>query len=64
MIRFPHLLWSRTVLHTMLDVLEVLSCSLSTNPIVENPALPIPDTMYHLQCMDNVEAREVEPSHH
>jgi hypothetical protein len=43
----------------MLNVLEVLSYGLGTNPIVENPAIPIPDTLYELQSMDNAEAREV-----
>jgi len=57
--RFPHLLWSRSVLHTMLDVLEVLSTSLNTNPNVDNTALPIPNTPYSIQLMDTMEAREV-----
>ncbi|CAG7786962.1 unnamed protein product, partial [Allacma fusca] len=56
--RFPHLLWSRTVLHTMLDVLEVLSVSLTLNPNVNNLPLDIPNTPYRLQLMDNLEARE------
>jgi len=47
------------VLHTMLDVLEVLSTSLNTNPNVDNSAMLIPNTPYSLQFMDNMESREV-----
>jgi phosphatidylinositol 4-kinase len=43
----------------MLDVLEVLSTSLSLNPNVDNSALPIPNTPYSVQLLDTMEAREV-----
>lgn len=56
--RFPHLLWSRTVLHTMLDILEVLSRSLSSNPNLDNAIAQIANTPYAIQFMDSMEARE------
>jgi len=58
-LRFPHLLWSRTVLHTMLDILEVLSKSLTTNPNLDNATSAIANTPYAIQFMDSMDAREV-----
>ncbi|EEB20254.1 Phosphatidylinositol 4-kinase alpha, putative [Pediculus humanus corporis] len=56
--RFPHLLWNRRVLHTMLDILQVLSFSLEFDPNEETPTLNIPETPFTLQLMDTLEARE------
>jgi hypothetical protein len=47
------------VLQTMLDVLHVLSQSLTLDPNEENSPLEIPNTPYSLQLMDNMEARKV-----
>lgn len=43
----------------MLDVLEVLATSLNTDPNVDNSDVPIPNTPYSMQFMDNMESREV-----
>ncbi|XP_060518279.1 phosphatidylinositol 4-kinase alpha [Cylas formicarius] len=56
--KFPHLLWSRKVLWTMLDILQVLSYSLEIDPNQETPTLKIPQTPYAVQLMDTIEARE------
>ncbi|KAL0266294.1 UNVERIFIED_CONTAM: hypothetical protein PYX00_008881 [Menopon gallinae] len=56
--RFPHLLWNRRVLHTMLDILQVLSFSLHFDPNEEIPKLQVPSTKFTLQLMDTLEARE------
>ena len=47
------------MLQTMLDVLHVLSQSLTLDPNEENSPLEIPNTPYSLQLMDNMEARKV-----
>ena len=47
------------VLHTMLDVLQVLSQSLELDPNIDNTPLDVPNTSYSVQLMDNMEAREV-----
>lgn len=59
LLRFPNLLWSGVVLRTMLDVLQVLSRSLTLDPNQDNSPLEIPNTPYSLQLMDNVDARKV-----
>ncbi|KAK4878018.1 hypothetical protein RN001_010524 [Aquatica leii] len=57
--KFPHLLWNRRVLWTMLDILQVLSHSLQVNHNQETPTLRIPSTPYSIQLMDTLEAREM-----
>jgi phosphatidylinositol 4-kinase len=57
--RFPHLLWNRTVLCRMLDMLHVLSASLELDPNDSTVTLPVPNTPYTLPLMNTVEAREV-----
>ncbi|KAL8613207.1 hypothetical protein ACOMHN_043016 [Nucella lapillus] len=56
--RFPHLLWSGTVLRTMLDILQVLSKSLEMDPHDDVPKLPVPGTQYYLRVMDSMVERE------
>ncbi|XP_056639976.1 phosphatidylinositol 4-kinase alpha [Diorhabda sublineata] len=56
--KFPHLLWSRRVLWTLLDIMQVLSRSLEIDPNQETPTLRIPQTRYTIQLMDTLEARE------
>ena len=57
--RFPHLLWSKRVLSTMLNLLEVLSRSLELNPNEGISELPIPDIKYKIQLAQTMEIREV-----
>lgn len=56
--RFPHLLWNRRVLWSMLDILQVLSYSLNVDPNQETPILKIPSIPYQIHLMDTLEARE------
>ncbi|CAG0888265.1 unnamed protein product [Cyprideis torosa] len=56
--KFPHLLWSRRVLHTMLDILHILHQALALDPNDETPTLLIPNTPYSISLMSTLEARE------
>ncbi|XP_076062775.1 phosphatidylinositol 4-kinase III alpha isoform X2 [Oratosquilla oratoria] len=56
--RFPLLLWNGNVLHTMLDILQVLGYSLQLDPNDANPTIPIPDTPFSITLMDTLEERE------
>jgi phosphatidylinositol 4-kinase A len=56
--KFPHLLWSRSVLYCMLDILQLLAYSLSLDPNQPLPMFQVPMTNYALQFMDNMPSRE------
>ncbi|XP_055694049.1 phosphatidylinositol 4-kinase alpha [Lutzomyia longipalpis] len=56
--KFPDLLWNRRFLWCMLDILQLLSFSLSLNPNEESPSLKVHGTPYTLQLMDSLPARE------
>ncbi|KAH9426521.1 Phosphatidylinositol 4-kinase alpha [Dermatophagoides pteronyssinus] len=56
--RFPHLLWSKRVLTTMLNILEVLGHSLELNHMEGIVELQVPDTNYIIQLAETMEARE------
>ncbi|PVD31364.1 hypothetical protein C0Q70_06776 [Pomacea canaliculata] len=60
--RFPHLLWSGTVLRTMLDILQVLSRALEMDPHEDAPKLPVSGTPYCLRIMDTMLEREWAPN--
>lgn len=56
--RFPHLLWSKRVLSTMLNILEVLGQSLELDYNEGILELPIPNAKYHIQLAETLESRE------
>ncbi|ESO97694.1 hypothetical protein LOTGIDRAFT_103639 [Lottia gigantea] len=56
--RFPYLLWSKVVLTTMLDILQVLSRSLEMDAHQDAPELKVPHTKYTLRAMDSIVDRE------
>ncbi|KAB7502620.1 Phosphatidylinositol 4-kinase alpha [Armadillidium nasatum] len=56
--KFPLLLWNGSVLHTMLDILQVLGYSLQLDPNDANPTIPIPNTPFSITLMDTLDARE------
>ncbi|XP_014673497.1 PREDICTED: phosphatidylinositol 4-kinase alpha-like isoform X2 [Priapulus caudatus] len=56
--KFPHLLWSGRVLNTMLDILQILSSALQSNPNQVSGAISIPNVSYTLTLMDTLGARE------
>lgn len=56
--KFPHLLWSRSVLWCMLDILQLLAYSLTLDPNQPVPILHVAMTQSTLQFMDNMPARE------
>ncbi|XP_055327551.1 phosphatidylinositol 4-kinase alpha-like isoform X2 [Paramacrobiotus metropolitanus] len=55
---FPHILWSRKVLWTILDIAQTLSASLESSPNEEDIVLRVPNTPYSLRFMDTMEGRE------
>lgn len=56
--RFPHLLWSKRVLTTMLNILEVLGQSLEMDANEACLELPIPGTQYSILMAETLEIRE------
>lgn len=57
--RFPHLLWSKRVLCTMLNILDVLGKSLELNNNEGILELQVPNTKYIIQLAETNESREV-----
>ena len=57
--RFPHLLWSKRVLSTMLNILQVLGRSLELNQNEGILELVVPDTNYTIQLAETMDSREV-----
>ncbi|GAV03452.1 hypothetical protein RvY_13872-2 [Ramazzottius varieornatus] len=60
---FPHILWSRKVLWTIMDIAQTLSQSLQFNPDEEDLVLKICNTPYFIRCMESLEAREQNVKH-
>ncbi|CAG2245012.1 PI4KA [Mytilus edulis] len=60
--KFPHLLWSGTVLKTMFDILQLLSNSLEVDPNEEAPEFDVPGTPFNFRVRDNLADREVYDS--
>ncbi|KAM7298749.1 phosphatidylinositol 4-kinase alpha-like [Ixodes scapularis] len=56
--RFPHLLWSRKVLWSMLDILQALANSLELDPNETGQEVVVPDTPYSITLTDTMEGRE------
>ncbi|XP_052072692.1 phosphatidylinositol 4-kinase alpha-like isoform X2 [Mytilus californianus] len=56
--KFPHLLWSGTVLKTMFDILQLLSNSLEVDPNEEAPEFDVPGTPFNFRVRDNLADRE------
>ncbi|UXI14588.1 glycine-tRNA ligase-like [Sarcoptes scabiei] len=56
--KFPHILWSKRVLTTMLNILEVLGHSLELNHIEGVIELPVPGTDYSIHLAETIESRE------
>ncbi|XP_076804178.1 phosphatidylinositol 4-kinase alpha-like [Clavelina lepadiformis] len=51
--KFNHVLWSAPVLTTMLDLLHLLSSTLSSAPFGETPELEVPGTRFTMQLPDS-----------
>ncbi|XP_017495017.1 PREDICTED: phosphatidylinositol 4-kinase alpha-like, partial [Rhagoletis zephyria] len=56
--KFPHILWSKRVLSTMLNILEVLGRALELNQNEGIVEMPVPDISYTIQLAETVESRE------
>ncbi|KRZ02622.1 Phosphatidylinositol 4-kinase alpha [Trichinella zimbabwensis] len=54
---FPHLLWDRTLLHTILVILQLLHQSTSGDPNIDCKQLPVMDLPWNICLTDTVEER-------